>query len=169
MDYRIEHLDTFKLMGYHIRSTNSFMKGMRDCPAFWKKMIKENKPESLLPFMSRQPFGLIGASVYNVDETDSQKFDYYIAVATNSETPANLTDYLVPAMTWAVFPCTLKTNRQTQLNIVRKWAPKSDYQLLNSGYQTGKMLSVAPDLEVYGSGDEVEIWVPVAKKEVIVS
>ena len=40
----------------------------------------------------------------------------------------------------------------------------NDYEWLNTGYATGEMVSAGPDLEVYGQGDEVEIWVPVRKK-----
>lgn len=164
MEYRIESLNEFKIIGYKINTTNALMKGMWDCRVFWKKVLKENKNEALLPFINQKPFGLIGASVYNVDDNDSKKFEYYIAVSTNMDTPEGMEEYIVPAMTWAVFPCTRKTSGKTQMNIVNKWGPQADYQLLNSGYRSGKMISTAPDLEVYGSGDDVEIWVPVKKK-----
>lgn len=50
------------------------------------------------------------------------------------------------------------------MDIVNKWAPSSKYNLLNSGYVTGKMVSGAHDLEVYGQGDDVEIWVGVEEE-----
>lgn len=164
MEYRIEELEEFKIMGYKIRSTNAFMKGMRDCRIFWKKVIKDGKNQILMPYMNQQPLGLIGASVYNIDTSDSKRFDYYIAVSSHTVTPDYLEEYWVPAITWAVFPCTKRTSGKTQMNIVNKWAPQADYELLNSGYQSGKMSSAAPDLEVYGMRDKVEIWVPVRKK-----
>ncbi|MGC6767265.1 GyrI-like domain-containing protein [Enterococcus sp. LJL128] len=164
MEYRIEELGEFKLAGYVKHTTNALMKGMRDCPSFWKKIMKEGKNEQLLPLINQAPFGLIGASVYNVDSKNSKRFDYYIAAATTHETPEDMNDYIVPAATWAVFPCTRKTSGKTQMNIVKKWAPNSGYDLLNTGYASGKMTSVAPDMEVYSAGEEVEIWVPVRKK-----
>ncbi|MDH6364671.1 AraC family transcriptional regulator [Enterococcus sp. PF1-24] len=164
MEYRIESLGEFKIVGYKISSTNAMFKGMRDCPAFWKKIIKEKKNEILVPFITQEPLGLMGVSVYNVDSQDNKKFDYYIAASTTLETPTELEEYLVPAMTWAVFPCTRKTSGKTQMNIVNKWEPQADYQLLNTGYKSGKMISAAPDMEVYGKDDEVGIWVPVKKK-----
>ncbi|WP_321385395.1 GyrI-like domain-containing protein [uncultured Enterococcus sp.] len=164
MKYRIEKLEAFTITGYAIHSTNAWMKGMRDCPAFWKKIIKEGKNEQLVPLIDKKPFGLIGASVYNVDSTDPKKFDYYIAAATTQEAPQEMDTYTVPKMTWAVFPCTRKTSGKTQMAIVKKWAPTSNYTLLNTGYASGRMISAAPDLEVYGHGDDVEIWVPVKEK-----
>ncbi len=165
MEYRIEKLAAFKIIGYKMHSTNAWMKGMRDCPAFWKKIIKEKKNDVLVPLINRQPLGLIGASVYNVDSNDSRKFDYYIAVSSDAKTSSGLEEYWIPAMTWAVFSCTKKTRGKTQMDIVNKWAPKAEYELLNTGYRTGKMNSAAPDLEVYGRETDVEIWVPVRKKQ----
>ena len=165
MEFRIEELAEFKIVGYKIHSTNAFMKGMKDCPAFWKEILKAGKQEMLLPMMNQQPLGLMGVSVYNVDCNDSKKFDYYIAVSTNEETPEGLEEYTIPAMTWAVFTCTRKTSGKTQMAIVNKWAPRqTEYELLNSGYKSGKMISSAPDIEVYGMGADVEIWVPVKRK-----
>lgn len=165
MEHRIVELESFKLVGFKKESTNDQQQGMKDSPAFWNEILSSGKQESLLPLINHEPFGLIGASFYNVDEQDAKRFDYYIAVATTSDTPAGLAEVEVPANTWAVFPCTRKTSGKTQFAIVTKWAPESkEYKLLNDGYATGEMISGGPDLEVYGQGDEVEIWVPVRRK-----
>lgn len=63
MEFRIVKLDEFKIVGYKINSTNDLMKGMRDCPAFWKKVIKEKKNEKLLPLTNQEPLGLLGAII----------------------------------------------------------------------------------------------------------
>ena len=165
MEFRIETLEEFKIIGYAIDTTNAFMKGMRDCPKFWKEIVKEGKTKNLLPYMTKKPLGIIGASVYNIDRFDQKKFKYFIAVATDNETPNTMDEHVIPAMMWAVFPCTRKTLGKTQMNIVKKWAPKSDYILLNTGYFSGNMVSAAPDLEVYAQGDDAEIWVPVKMKD----
>lgn len=165
MEHRIVELESFKLVGFKKESTNDQQQGMKDCPAFWNEILSSGKLEALLPLINHEPFGLIGASFYNVNEQDAKKFDYYIAVATTSDSPARLAEVEVSANTWAVFPCTRKTSGKTQFAIVTKWAPKStEYELLNDGYATGEMTSGGPDLEVYGQGDEVEIWVPVRRK-----
>ena len=161
MEFRIEELGEFKMVGYVMSTTNACMKGMEDGPAFWQQMIQEGKVGQLAQLISRPPFGIIGASVYNVDEQDSRKFDYYIAAATDQPTPEGLIEYTVPAVTWAVFSCSMENLGTTQADIVTKWAPASAYEILNQGYETGEMISAAPDLEVYGQGTDVEIWVPV--------
>lgn len=165
MEHRIVELESFKLVGYKIASTNHKRQGMKDCPAFWNEIVASDKQAALLPLINHEPFGLIGASFYNVDERDPKKFDYYIGVATTDETPEGLEEVVVPATIWAVFPTTREKSGKTQFNIVAKWAPKSkEYKLLNSGYLTGKMTSGGPDMEVYGQGKDVEIWVPVRGK-----
>lgn len=165
MEHRIVELESFKLVGFKKESTNDNRQGMKDCPAFWNEILSSGKQEALLPLINHEPFGLIGASFYNIDEQDAKRFDYYIAAATTSDTSAELAEVEVPANTWAVFPCTRKTSGKTQFEIVTKWAPEStEYVLLNDGYATGEMTSAGPDLEVYGQGDEIEIWVPVRRK-----
>lgn len=165
MEHRIVELEAFKLVGYKKESTNQNQQGMKDCPAFWNELFSSGKQEALLPLINREPFGLIGASFYNVDAQDAKRFDYYIGVATTVETPEKLEEMEVPANTWAVFPTTREASGQTQFNIVAKWGPQSEeYELLNTGYMTGDMTSAGPDLEVYGQGNAIEIWVPVRKK-----
>lgn len=165
MEHRIVELDNYKLVGFKKESTNENQQGMKDLPAFWNEILSSDSQASLLPLINREPFSLIGASFYNVDEVDSKRFDYYIGVATTGKTPEDMEEIEVPANIWAVFPCTRATNHQTQYNIVTKWAPNSEeYALLNTGYMTGDMVSGGPDIEVFGQGDEVEIWVPVKKK-----
>lgn len=166
MDYRILELEGFKLAGVKMSSTNENQQGMKDCETFWNQFISGNRQETVAPLINREPFGVIGASFYNVDPEDSKKFDYYIAAATTAATPDGMEEVEVPANTWAVFPCTGKTSGTTQIEIVTKWGPESEeYELLNSGYMTGEMTSGGPDLEVYTQGEEMEIWVPVRKKQ----
>ena len=94
---------------------------------------------------------------------DSRKFDHYIAVSSDQEAEG-LDVYTVPAATWAVFPCTVETIGKTEAMAITKWLPKSDYKPLNAGYLTGRMKSEAPDIEYYGEGDSVEVWVAVREK-----
>ncbi|MEO1768520.1 GyrI-like domain-containing protein [Candidatus Enterococcus ferrettii] len=165
MEHRIVELDAFKIVGYKKESTNENQQGMQDCPAHWGEILSTGKQEALLPLINREPFGLIGASFYNIDSNDAKRFDYYISVATTEETPDGLEEIEVPANTWAVFPTTKEASGQTQVEIVSKWGPQSEeYELLNTGYMTGEMASGGPDMEVYGSGNDIEIWVPVKKK-----
>lgn len=92
---------------------------------------------------------------------DGQNLDYYIAVATTKDTPENMSEYIIPEGTWAIFECigAMPTAIQTlQKRIITEWLPTSGYEYAN-----------APDIEVYFDGDQqsenykCEVWLPIQK------
>lgn len=187
--FRIEKRESFRLVGLKIRTTNQRREGRKAIPAFWARFKAEGLETSLLGLSDREPRGLFGVSIYNTDGADSRRFEYMIAAASDQETladgaqeglsegmsempaegkpgelPKGLAEYTVPAMTWAVFPCTLETIGKTEAMAISKWLPKSNYRPLNKGYITGRMRSGAPDIEYYGEDGAVEVWVAVKEK-----
>ena len=164
LPFRVEERESFRVVGYPVRTTNKGKEGRKAVPEHWETFRKENLRESLMPLMNREPYGLFGISVYNIDEADSRKFEYFIAVTSDAQECAGQKAYTVPAAAWAVFPCTVDTIGKTEAQAITKWLPKSDYKPLNSGYITGRMKSGAPDIECYGKDGTVEVWVAVRKK-----
>lgn len=159
--FRIEKRDSFQVIGYKIETTNQKRDGTKTIPAFWDKFNKQNMVSELTPFMSQKITGILGINVYNVDASDSRRFDYYIAVASDSIAQGALVSYTVPEAVWAVFPCTMETLAKTEAMAITKWLPKFKYKPLNAGYITGRMKSGAPDIEYYGKDGEVEVWIAV--------
>ena len=84
-----------------------------------------------------------------------------IACSSGKAVPEGMTEYTVAAHTWAIFPCKQAQIGEVMVKIVTDWLPTAGYQFGNSGYETGYMEGGAPDMEVYGEGDDVEIWVAV--------
>lgn len=162
--FRIEKKESFRVVGYYVHTTNQKNKGRKDSPALWVKFREENLQEQLMPLMNQEPFGLLGICTYNVDSDDSRKFDYYIAVSSDQEPKEEMGSYIVPAATWAVFPCTPETIGKTEVNAIMKWLPKSGYKAINSGYITGCMNGPYPDIEHYDKDGSVEIWVAIKEK-----
>lgn len=162
--FRIEKRDSFRIVGYVINTTNKRREGKKTIPTHWDTFKKNNLQESLMPLMNQEPFGVFGISVYNIDDSDSRKFNYYIGVSSKQPITDEITEYIVPAHTWAVFPCTVETIGKTAVQAITKWLPKSNYKPLNSGYITGRMKSGAPDIEYYGKDGVVEVWVAVKEK-----
>lgn len=90
------------------------------------------------------------------------EFDHYIGVATTKECPAEFTQLVVPASTWAVFeaigpfPDTLQ---DVWGRIYSEWFPTSNYEQIEG-----------PEILSIGSKDltsptvKCEIWIPVLKK-----
>lgn len=161
MEYRILKKDSFQVVGIKIETTNEGKQGMKAIKKMWRHiMLHKKERETILSFMNTEPYGLIGMSVYHED--DYNMFDYYIGTS-SSLTPASYESYLVPAGTWAVVPCTRKTLITTQQEIVTQWS-NDQYELCNKGYEEGTIQGIMPDLEVYGKGNDVEIWIALREK-----
>ena len=163
-NFHIEKSDSFRVVGFLIQTTNQRREGRKAIPAHWARFKAENLEQPLLALADQEPQGLFGINIYNTDKADSRKFEYLIAVSSNCEAEGGVTAYTVPAMTWAVFPCTLETIGKTEAMAISKWLPKSKYRPLNKGYLTGRMKSGAPDIEHYGKDGLVEVWVAVKVK-----
>ena len=93
--------------------------------------------------------GVLGVSACGGDE-----WEYYIAVATKKEAPAGLSEYTVPAGTWAVFPGTgamPHAIQELEKRVVTEWLPSSGYEYADR-----------PDMEVYLKPDPAkarfEVW-----------
>ncbi len=158
--FRIEKMDSFQVIGYKIETTNQKQEGRRVIPEFWEKFRKQQLADRLFPLMDSKPYGILGVNVYNID-TDSRRFDYYIAAASTHSVPESMVAYTIPAATWAIFPCTPETIAKTEVQAIMKWLPKFKYKPINSGYITGRMKAGAPDIEYYGEDDYAEVWVAV--------
>ena len=163
MEYRIEKMDAFRIVGVVVHTTVENGDGMQAIPALWDDIFKKSKNLEIADLMDQRPHGLLGVSVYNTDLQDARKFDYYIASASGKPIPAGMHEYIVPAATWAAFPCKLEDIHQVEVDIVKKWGSSFGYKVLNTGYENGNINSKAPDLEVYLEDGTVEVWVAVEK------
>lgn len=163
MKFRIEKKDAFRVVGVVTHTTYENNACMSEVPRFWGGVIQEGKNIEIGALMNQKPLGLIGINVYNTDAIDPKKFDYYIACATDKPIQDGMTEYIVPAATWAIFPCKRMETASVEIRIVTEWQPTSGYELLNSGYDTGEMRSGAPDLEIYDDKDNAEVWIAVKK------
>lgn len=161
--FRIEEKDSFRIVGYKLSTTNRKKEGTKMIPQHWKQFHENHNSEVLFSLKNQKNQGLLGVNVYNVDDLDAKKFDYYIAVASEQDIDNELFAYQIPACTWAIFPCTVETIGKTEVMAISKWLPKAKYKALNKGYLTGKMKSQAPDIEYYGADGYAEVWIAIDK------
>ena len=155
--------ESFQVIGYRITTTNQKKAAVNDIPAFWKTMELQVHTQ-LKAMMKKDAKGVFGINAYNSDSNDSRIFEYYIAVESDQTCPKDMFCYTLPKALWAIFPCTKETLAKTEVMAIMKYIPKAGYKPLNKGYMTGRMKSMAPDIEYYGKGDYVEVWVAVEKK-----
>lgn len=164
LPFRIVNKESFRVVGHKIQTTNQKGEGRKAIPLHWNKVLGNHLEASLLELANPGQDGLFGINIYNTDPGDARRFEYIIAVPRDGEVPDGLSEYTVPAMTWAVFPCTRETIGKTESLAITKWLPKSKYRPLNKGYITGRMKSQAPDMEYYGKDGQAEVWVAVREK-----
>lgn len=162
MNYRIEEKEAFRVVGVKLSTTIEDGVCYREIPKFWENTGKSGKLGRLVPMLNQEPHGVLGISACCGPLTNTSKFDYYIAVATDKEPEDSMEAFTVPAATWAVFECIgpmPNAIQNMQQRITTEWLP-------SSGYQYGN----APDIEVYYDEDgskpdtRSEIWIPVVKK-----
>lgn len=158
MNYRIEKKEAFKIVGVKAHYTINIEDNLVNVPMFWHSTAQSGVIPTICACLDREPNGILGVSTC----MNGKDFDYYIAVATNKETPSGLVEYMVPACTWAIFECVgaIPTALQNlQKRIITEWLPTSGYEYAN-----------APDIEVYFEGNQQaddyrsEVWLPISRK-----
>lgn len=161
--FRIEAIDSFRVVGYKINTTNSKGEARSAIPAFWNSLGENKGAEKLLAINNQKPHGIFGISIYN--QTQNPKdFEYLIASSSDQIVTEELSEYVVPTNMWAIFTCTIDTIAKTEVQAIMKWLPRSKYKPLNKGYITGKMKSAAPDMQYYGKDGLAEVWIAVKEK-----
>jgi len=158
MNYKIVNKEAFKIIGTKKHFDMTIEESFKQVPLFWQQIAQQGTIFKMMPLLDKEPYGVIGLSTC----MNGRDFDYYIAVASDKETPEGFYDYIVPECTWAIFECigAMPNAIQTlQKQIVTDWLPTSGYEYAN-----------APDIEVYFDGDQFaddyrcEVWLPVVKK-----
>ena len=99
MNYRIETRDAFRIVGVKAHFAMDIEQSFAEVPQFWKKTIQSGAVPHILALIDSAPAGLLGISTC----MNGQDFDYYIAAATSQPIPKGMTEYMVPACTWAMF------------------------------------------------------------------
>lgn len=152
MNYRIEQREAFKIVGVTQRfSQDSLGESVG-------RMWSETSQETIVQIagLGKELIGVY-SGMYEDHTTD-----YYIATITEAETPSELTELVIPALTWAVFEIVgPMPNAMADVwgRIFSEWFP-------TSGYEHAE----APEVEWYSNGDmsspdyKSEIWIPVVKK-----
>lgn len=157
MNYRIEKKEAFRIVGMNERYRVNMEENFEKIPQLWQKTTMGGFMPKILALMNQQPMGLLGVSSC----MDGENFDYYIAVSSDKTVPDEMSEYTVPAGTWAVFECIgalPHAVQHLQKQIVTQWLPASGYEYAD-----------APDIEVYSDGDQsspdyrCEVWLPVKK------
>lgn len=157
MNYRIEKREAFRVAGAKRHFALNMDENFKEIPLFWGEVFQNGMFARICELSNQEPAGVLGVSTC----MNGKDFDYYIAAATDKETPEGMDEYTVPESTWAVFTCQgpmPDAIQDLQRRIITEWLPASGYEYAD-----------APDIEVYPAGDinapdySCEVWLPVIK------
>lgn len=144
LEYKIVKKAQFTVMGKRRRfnNNNSYSK----VPEFWQEHMSSG---------DKTVCGMFGVCA----EISDREFDYYIAdnYLPWNEVPDGYETKVIPAGTWAVFPCRGKLPEALQSVNTKIW---NDWLPSNKKYKiAGKY-----NIEMYGESETYsEIWIPVEK------
>lgn len=158
MDYRITKKEAFTVLC--TAKMFSYENAKQDVPLYWQEHYASGKGEHVC--------GMFGI---NIDPLmGDEKFEYLIADVYNPsvDVPDGFEVRVIPALTWAVFPCRGPLPQSLQdvnTKIFSEWLPA----LQNCEFAAGYCVEMydAPDKYPDGTKDKeyyTEIWIPVKKK-----
>lgn len=160
MDYRITDKGAFTVLA--ASKTFDYENAKKEVPIFWQEHYASGAGKYVC--------GMFGI---NIDpKMGNERFEYLIADIYNPsvEIPKGFEVRMIPALTWAVFPCKGALPQALQNvneKIFSEWLPAlHDYEFA-AGYCVE--MYDAPDKYPNGTADEnyyTEIWLPVKKKDV---
>lgn len=158
MDYKITKKDSFTVLG--VPKQFKYENAKQEIPLFWKEHYASGKGKYVC--------GMFGI---NIDEQmGCENFEYLIADIYNPvmDIPEGFVTKLIPAFTWAVFPCKGPmpiSLQNVNTKIFSEWLPALKEYEFAAGYCIE--MYDASDKYPNGIQDEnyySEIWIPVKKK-----
>lgn len=147
MEYRIVEKAAFTVMG-RARRFNSET-SYAEIPKFWEEHMSGEECKKVC--------GMYGVCL----DGDGSSFEYLIAdnYEPCNEVPEGYVAKAIPAGTWAVFPCRLKSLQDVNTRIWNEWLPNCKEYKLGGNYNIEMYTPPAEKPEDTYS----EIWVPVVK------
>lgn len=152
MDFKLVKKEAFRVVGVAENIFKDMEKNFTIVPAMWQKAAQNGTLEKLCALMNSEPKAILGMSICD----ESPQWQYAIAVASTGPVDGDLTEFTIPAATWAVFygEGTNISIQELEKKILTEWFPSSGYDYDN-----------APELEVYYNADpqnaKFEVWIPV--------
>lgn len=156
MDYQVVQKDSFTVVG--ARKTCKYEHAAEDIPLFWKEVLGAGS-------------GLCGTYGINRDaQMGGEEFEYMIADPCDpgAQAPEGLHTQVIPAFTWAVFPCKgamPMAMQEVNKRIFSEWLPACREYEIAAGY----CIEVYEDPRKYPKGTadggyQSQLWIPVKRR-----
>lgn len=156
MNYSIVKKEEMRIVGVKYLLDKNVEDNFKTVPKLWQDVSQSGNLNKIVSLMDSNSKGILGVSAC-MDNLD--KWEYYIATETNKEIVNGMTEYIIPACTWAVFPgegLMPTAIQDIEKRAITEWLPTSGYEYAD-----------APDMEVYLNQDpansKFEVWIPIRK------
>lgn len=159
MNYRIEQLSGFKVVGVKERVRTEEAENTNVVADIWAKLGQQGFFGKLWDVRDAEckVNGILGVCA-NGEWGQNEFFDYYFAIASDQPTPEGMEELVFPAATWAVFDAEGPPDQigDTWRRLYTEWVPVSAYDL-----------AYLPAIENYlpPEANKNELWIPVVKKQ----
>ena len=186
--FRIEKKDAIRVLGVSTPLAKEFEKAYEIAEALWERVLTEGAERGadgnihsigdegtllhdLALICNAEPNGAYGITIYGdekqVENHENWTFEdcrYYIGMPSTSP-QGKFEEYVIPALTWAVFPGKSffsDENKTLDERIYTEWLPTSGYEFVE-GLEIHFILPL-------NEGDDLgnapfEIWIPVKKSK----
>jgi AraC family transcriptional regulator len=159
MEYKIVEKEAFTVLEKVERHTVAGAQNLNTIPEFWGRATKEGVIETLLSYASDKEY--VFGTCYGNGHTDSESFDYGIAVECDSDivAPEGYRVNTIPARKWVIAECTGAMPDAIQ----KLWHELCSEFFPTSGYTP----TYEMDIEAYPDGDmtspdyKSQIWIPI--------
>lgn len=159
MNYRIEELGGFKIVGVKERVRTEEAANTDVIADIWKKLGQEGFFGKLWDIRDAEckVNGILGVCA-NGAWGHNEFFDYYFAIASDQAAPEGMVELDFPSAIWAVFDAEGPADQigETWKRLYTEWVPVSAYDL-----------AYLPAIENYlpPEANKNELWIPVVKKQ----
>lgn len=162
--YRIEKRASFQLIGQKtvLSTVGSIQDNQNNVASLWSKTFQDGSFSALL-HRCDEPYHMGAYGVGMNYQSKANTIDYYIAIVSEQGVPDHLDSCIIPAQTWAVFPCIgpMPTSIQKMWQRINsEWVNSSGYEICN-----GPQMEWYPEGSSFASDYISEIWLPIRKKD----
>lgn len=149
MNYRIEEKSAFTVMGRKRSFCNDT--AYQEIPKFWEEHMSDGG--------SKIVCGMFGICI----DSNGSDFDYLIAdnYMPWNKVPNGYESRTIPAGTWAIFPCKMKTLQDINTKMWKEWLPNCKEYKLGGNYNIEMYF---PPCEEDMAESDCEIWLPIEKE-----
>lgn len=159
--WKLEHKDSFRLVGKRITISCDNNAHFKKIPEYWNECQRNGTFAKLISMDTANPQGLFG--LFGAYDAQLNEIEYSIMVISDQKQPSGFHEIYIPDATWAVFDC----RGSVPLAVQKGWQYLNEEWLIKYPFQHAQ----CPEIEWYSNGNVYandylsQIWIPIIEEE----